>query len=193
MTISDALVIVAVLLAPLTALTIQRYLDRRRAKNDRRIELFRTLMGTRGAKLSPAHVHALNMIDIEFYGVKRVTHAWKEYLDHLNTPSGDGQALEVWMHRSDDFLVNLLYEISVVLRYDFDKPHLRRAIYVPKAFGDEEAFQRGMRLALAQLFTGNYALPVRLVGEAPAPTGAEAPPDGESSLPQTQPPTKAES
>lgn len=193
MTISDALVIIAVLLAPLTALTIQRYLDRRRAKADRRIELFRTLMGTRGAKLSPAHVHALNMIDIEFYGIKRVTHAWKEYLDHLNTPTGEGQALEVWMQRSDDFLVSLLYEISVVLRYDFDKPHLRRAVYVPKAFGDDEAFQRGMRLALAQLFTGNYALPIRLVGDAPAPTGTEAAPADESSMPPTQPPRGGES
>lgn len=57
-------------------------------------------MATRGAKVSPDHVEALNMIDIEFYGrrsgrrsraEKSVVDAWKIYLDWLSKPSPTNQ------------------------------------------------------------------------------------------------------
>lgn len=175
-TLTEILTIIAILFAPVTALAIQRHLDRRRAKIDRRIEVFRTLMGTRAARLSPAHVHALNMIDVEFHGIKRITNAWKEYLDHLNTPAVSDEALVAWGQRGDDLFVNLLGEIAVTLRYDFDKTYLRRAFYSPQAFWQEETFQKGVRFGIAQLLAGKFALPVRLVadGDPAAPEGVPA-------------------
>lgn len=184
---AELLMVAAVFVAPIVAVRAQREIDRRRAKHDRRLDLFRMLMGTRGAKLSANHVNALNSIDVEFYGQKSVTDAWKEYLDHLNTQAGETEtAHQMWVQRSDDLLVDLLYQMANELGYDFDRPHLRRAIYVPKAFGDEEAYQRGMRLAMAQLFTGRYALPVRVVVDAPAPTGGGG---GDDQQAQPQPDT----
>ena len=65
---SNALMILAILLAPLVALQIQRRLDFRREIRERKLAIFRTLMTTRANKVSVSHVESLNMIDIEFFG-----------------------------------------------------------------------------------------------------------------------------
>lgn len=68
MTIADWLMIAAVLVAPVLAVHIQRRLDQHRESRDRRLRIFHTLMATRAARTSPAHVEALNRIDLEFSG-----------------------------------------------------------------------------------------------------------------------------
>ena len=68
MSLTDALMVAAVLLAPLIAIQVSVFLEIRREKRQRRLKLFRTLMMTRAARLVPDHVNALNMIDIEFSG-----------------------------------------------------------------------------------------------------------------------------
>ena len=97
MTKSEWLMILAILLAPLIAVQVQKYTEILLEKHRRKLRIFYTLMGTRAIRLSPEHVQALNMIDIEFYGrkifgftyqskaEKEVQNAWKEYLDHLCT------------------------------------------------------------------------------------------------------------
>ena len=82
-TISDGLMICAVILAPLIAVQVDKYLEKKRNKKGRKLGIFKTLMATRGRALDPRHVEALNMIDLEFEGEKSVTDAWKAYLDHL--------------------------------------------------------------------------------------------------------------
>ena len=82
-TISDILMIGAVILAPLIAVQVDKYLEKKRNKKERKLNVFKTLMATRGRVLDPRHVEALNMIDLEFNGEKAVTVAWKAYLDHL--------------------------------------------------------------------------------------------------------------
>ena len=62
---------IAVLLAPVFAVQVQKYLEILREKRNRRMWIFHSLMATRAAKVSAQHVQALNMIDIEFYGQKR--------------------------------------------------------------------------------------------------------------------------
>jgi hypothetical protein len=76
--------IIAILLGPVLAIQIQKYLGRQREEKDRRLRVFKTLMVTRGSVLSPAHVEALNSIDIEFSAKngddKNARDAWKAYL-----------------------------------------------------------------------------------------------------------------
>jgi hypothetical protein len=71
----------AVVLAPLFALQINTFLERRRREAERKSWIFKTLMATRASTLAPEHVQALNMIDIEFYGRNKrsrdVVEAWK--------------------------------------------------------------------------------------------------------------------
>lgn len=152
MTISDWLMIGAVLLAPLVAVQVQKYIEVSREKRQRKMNTFHTLMATRAARLSPAHVQALNMIDIEFYGKKflgmryqgktekRVSETWKSYLDHLNRPF-DNEGFREWVSKGDELFTELLYEMPLALKYDFDKVHLRRGIYAPKAHNDQEIAQ----------------------------------------------------
>lgn len=166
MRISDWLNVLAIVLSPLIALEISRRLDRRRAVEARRLELFRSLMATRASGLAPEHVRALNMIDVEFTGrdnkSRDVLRAWKAYVDHLNTPAGS----EVWGARREDMLVELLYNMAVALGYDFDKTHIRRTSYFPKGYGDLEWDQLQMRKSLLSVLQGKASLPIWLTNGA---------------------------
>lgn len=177
MTISDWLTIAAIFLAPFFAVNVQRRLEDRRGKTDRRKYIFQTLMATRATRAAPEHVYALNSIDIEFKGVQRVEEAWHDYLDHLVNPApeDDQNAIAAWNSTFDNLFSDLLYEMSHSLGYKFEKNYLRRGVYRPQAHFVEDQFQQGIRYGLAQLFANRYALPVRLVDAAAStsPEGGE--------------------
>lgn len=84
MTISDWIMIGAVLLSPVIAVQVDKFLDRRNEKKTRKMQIFSTLMSTRATPLYPAHVEALNRIDIEFYSEQKITRAWKLLLDNFS-------------------------------------------------------------------------------------------------------------
>ena len=67
MTTPEVLTVLALIAGPISAVQIQTFLERRHQKHERRIITFKTLMAARGTGLSPDHVQALNMIDVEFY------------------------------------------------------------------------------------------------------------------------------
>ena len=73
MTISDGLMIIAILIAPFLAVFAQRQIDLWREQRQRKLWVFKTLMATRGRTLSPEHVQALNMIELEFKKTFRKT------------------------------------------------------------------------------------------------------------------------
>src|SRR5438105_9950639 len=83
---NDLALVCATLLGPFFAVYAQSIIERRRGIRDRRRGVFRTLMATRANIVDPAHVNALNAIDLEFEGkakgLKEVRDAWKEYRDH---------------------------------------------------------------------------------------------------------------
>ena len=175
MTISDGLMVIAVLLAPLVAVYVQSHIELMREKNKRKANIFHTLMATRAARVSPEHVQALNRIDIEFYGrkilgffkyqsgsEKIVVETWKTYLDHLNTPYAD-EEFKNWLSKGDDFLTDLLYAMAEALGYHFDKVHLKKGVYFPKAHGDQEGFQLFIRDSLVKIFKGEQAIPMKVV------------------------------
>lgn len=66
MTISDGLMILAVLVAPFLAVFAQKQIELWREQRSRKLWVFKTLMATRGRALSLEHVQALNVIDLEF-------------------------------------------------------------------------------------------------------------------------------
>jgi hypothetical protein len=110
-TISHILMILAVLIAPLVAVQVQKYLERHQEKRERKLRIFKTLMATRGVPLSQDHVQALNMIDIEFYGekYKKIITSWKDYLNHLEKiTKDDEERFSLWNEEKADLLANLL-------------------------------------------------------------------------------------
>ena len=161
-------IICATLLGPVLAVQTQKWLEGHRATKERRLVIFRTLMATRAANLSPMHVEALNAIPVEFYGtgkkLKAINDAWKLHLNHHTV---EGPVTEVWAQTKQDLFVELLYLISQYLGYSFSKAQIKRDIYLPRAHGDLETEQAIIRQGVVALLRGEIALPMA-VKEFPA-------------------------
>jgi hypothetical protein len=108
----DVAIVIATLMGPLFAVQVQVWLERRRVKEGRRQQVFYALMRTRASTLAPEHVHALNAVPIEFYGIKTITEAYKDYITHLNSPQNEARGL-----RRVDLFMDLLHKISAELNY----------------------------------------------------------------------------
>lgn len=171
----DIIMTAAVIIGPILAVQIQKSLEQFRERKQNRLNIFRTLMSTRAQRLHRDHVQALNMIDIEFYGRKiplirtkyqtskeqAVTHAWKNYNNHLNKAK-EYPDINIWISKSDDLFTELLYTISQAMKYDFDKVQLQRDCYRPIAHGDLEMTQANILKGLEDVLSGKTALPMNI-------------------------------
>ena len=91
----------------------------------------------------------------------------------------DDAAVHVqWNKTASDHLVNLLYEMSRALGYDFDKVALKNSVYFPKAHGelesDQQQFRRyfnewlsGQRVLWTGIVTGATPLDMRGIARVP--------------------------
>lgn len=165
-TISDWLMMLAVVLGPILAVQVQKFLDRRKEERDRKLKVFRDLMTTRASTLAFQHVSALNMVGLEFNGKKysKVVNAWKTYIDHLGSfPNDDEELQKIWSEKKNDQLSDLLYEMGESLGFDFDKVHIKKAGYFPQAYADQENEQNFIRKKLVDVFLKKEAIPMSVV------------------------------
>ena len=163
MTISDGLMIFAVILGPILAVQIQKLIESKSAKKKHREKIFQDLMSTRASTLSLNHVSALNMVGIAFNEKKfsKVNNAWVTYLDHLNSyPEGDEVLSKGWGEKRNDLLSDLLYEMGISLNFEFDKVHIKKAGYFPKALADREWNSDVIRSELAKILCGQKSIPM---------------------------------
>jgi hypothetical protein len=160
--------VAAIVFSPLIALEVQKRLDDRRMKFDRKMAIFRKLMTTRATQLSPAHVEALNGIEVEFYATrgpdKKVLDAWRLYINHLNRPTGEGEALNRWVETKNGLLIELLYQMAQRLKYDIDKVAIEKNVYHPKGFVEIEAEQHALRKAALAVFSSERPIQATIVG-----------------------------
>lgn len=168
--LADFAIIFATLAGPVLAVQAQKWIERGREAQTRRMVIFRTLMATRMANLSGAHVEALNAIPIEFYGQRRshkeVVTAWKDYLDHLNH---EGMAPEVWGQKRYELFIELLWRLAVALKYNFTKLEIQREIYSPKGHATIEAENEAIRQGMSKIFRGEAAFPLDIKSFATDP------------------------
>jgi uncharacterized protein (DUF952 family) len=157
--------IIATVAGPILAVQAQKYLERASASRSQKDWVFSTLMATRGARLAPEHVRALNMIDLAFNGGRSnrrkatetdVLDRWREYLEHLNTQITETNA-ERWYEKQAELLVLMLSAMATDLNFRFDRVLLRSGMYQPKGHTDLELDQHRLR---------HYAIKV-LSGEQP--------------------------
>lgn len=162
-TISDWLMMVSVIAGPILAVQIQKSLESRRQDTAKKLQVFKDLMSTRAATLAFQHVSALNMVGIEFHGNKnkKVVNAWIAYLDQLNSYPNEKPELEpIWIEKKNDLLSDLLYEMGVSLGFEFDKTHIKKAGYLPKAYVDQELEQNFIRKGMVDVFLGEKSIPM---------------------------------
>lgn len=161
MTIADWLMIAAVLAGPAIAVRLTRYIDERREIRDRKLSIFKALMATRAYTVSWVHVEALNRIDLEFRrdraAEREVLDAWKAYLDWLGNSH---EPSDHWNTRRIDLLVELLHKMALVLKYDFDKTHIKNSSYAPRAHGDYDRQQEELRRMAIEVLEGTRAVGV---------------------------------
>ncbi len=178
MTISDVAVIIAIILAPIFAVQVQKIIEKLKDNRARKMKIFSTLMSTRATPLSPYHVEALNRIDIEYYKNKDVVDTWKLLHDNFANYPKDPKAkdfetrLSSCAEKSNDLLTDLLYEMSKSLNYKFDKVLLKRGCYIPKGHGDMELEQNIIRSGLVNLLCGHSPLPIKIL-EATTQEGSQ--------------------
>ena len=169
MQIQDWLMILAVLVGPVIAVQLTRFVDNKKEQRDRKLQIFKTLMATRAYSISPQHVEALNRIDLEFSDKlkkeRSVVYAWKEYLDLL---SDKEMPRDQWGTKRIERLVDLLHCMAQVLNYEFDKTHIKNSAYSPVAHGDIDDQQTAVRLGIIDILKGNLAIPMYVTNFPPS-------------------------
>lgn len=171
------LTVLAAIIGPILAVQAQKWIEISRVKRARKDEIFRVLMATRAARLSPEHVQALNMINIAFYGTrflgfrwqsaaeKTVCRSWRDYFDSLdidNSKFTEDQNSRLFDTRLNKFIV-LLSDIAAAQNYDFDAVELRRHMYSPNAHGKIEAEHDAIRSGLARIVSGERPLSMEVI------------------------------
>lgn len=159
----EMITIAAIVLAPLLAFTAQWSLQFLRERRERKIWVFRTLMSTRATILSPDHVKALNLIDLEFNSSRRkdkdIRDAWHTYHSHLYTVRpADGAMQVAWDKESSDLLNALLYKMSIRLGFGFEYSQIKKGAYVPEYYSATELDLILIRKGLLALVTGQNSL-----------------------------------
>jgi hypothetical protein len=174
---AEWITIFAIVVGPILALQIQKWLELGQAKRARKDGVFRTLMATRAARVSSDHVQALNMIPIAFYGSRiagrqrqtagelAVCSAFREYLDNLNTRMeglSESQRDVIFSQREAKFTA-LLGEIAKAQSFDFEPIDIRGMVYFPIHHSTIDADQEAIRTGLAHLLTGQTAINMNVV------------------------------
>ena len=161
----------AITLGPIIAVLVTRLLDSSREKQRRRLDVFRNLMQTRGVRLDPVHVSALNIVEIEFYKDGRVRQAFQSYIQHLSSPMPEVREQERYFEQRSDLFMNLLFEVGSSVGLAFDKRDLERLSYVPQGWDSDQSMQRKNAEMLGQLLSGQRAIPIThtMVTQSPYP------------------------
>lgn len=162
--------IAAIVLGPVLAVMVTRWGDDRRDTRRRKTDVLSTLMRTRPLRLSLEHVGALNLIQLEFYGVEAVQKSYSAYRAHLNREfPKDTAAQNLFNDERDDLFIELLHQIARHLNYGFDKRDLEKLSYGPQGWETDETTIRMLRAMSMDLLTGKQSLSVTM-RNAPAPS-----------------------
>lgn len=181
--------LIALIAGPVIAVIIARYMDTRRAKRERRMDIFRTLMRTRRSRLMPDHVGALNLVEIEFKDEAAVITEWKAYFEHLGIdhPKRTDEQVEDKMAQAEKqrrfgkyderiakerekLLAKLLHAISKIMDFEIEQLEIFEGGYFPQAWGDIELQQEAIRRFIVGLAFGNVVLPVAVTDQRKPPS-----------------------
>jgi hypothetical protein len=160
--ITDIIIIIAIAVGPIIAVQITEYLRKQQDAKNRKVHIFRTLMATRSAQLAAMHIEALNLVELEFHSSvrqeRRVLDAGRLYIDHLRDHL---YPKEAWSARKVELLVDLLYEMSTALGYNFDKVQIKAGSYYPSGYEDAENDNLQIRKLWLEILKGNKQLAIK--------------------------------
>lgn len=167
-------VVVATFAGPIAAVLVTRYIDKIRDLKHRRFDIFRMLMRTRRALLSPEQVTALNMVEIEFHDVATVIEAFRTLHHHLNDYGAPN-----WFETRQKLQTRLLTTMARSLGYNFEQLDVLEGGYTPQGWVSAEQEQQQVRKLLIEVLSGQRALPVSTAPILPVPYPPPLPPPPE--------------
>ncbi len=164
-------ILAATFLGPIAAVLVTRYVDRLREKTARRLSIFRTLMATRRAALSPEHIAALNQVELDFAKDTGVMVAYRNYMRHLSTPF-DAKDNDRVAHERQSLRTKILSEMAKSLHIRVEQLDIFEGGYIPQGHIDIEREQTAIRRLLTEIADGKRSFPIEIrAGELPeAPT-----------------------
>lgn len=177
-------IVIATVAGPLAAVTVTRVIDERRDQRARQRALFRSLMGTRRTPLSDERVKALNLVEIEFYGIGPVEHAHRELMAHINTHSTDPAA---WNDRQRNLLTRLLTAMATHLGYNLEQLAVLEGGYYPQGYANIEQEQQLTRQLFVEVLSGRRPLSIAPVAPTPPPPFPPPPPPEQAASPAAAP------
>jgi len=160
-------VVFATFAGPIAAVLITRWIDQKRSRRERQLDVFRALMRTRKNAIQPDHVNALNLVEIEFHNSGPVLAAYRDLMRHIN--SGGAVVDDQWLNKHRSFLTKLLSAMATELRYKTEQLDVFEGGYYPSGWGQEGEQQLAIRLGLLELLGGKRSLPVHDSKQAAAP------------------------
>jgi hypothetical protein len=166
----------ATFIGPIAAVLITRWNDQKAQHRQRLLHVYRTLMATRRINISQEHVGALNLVEVEFHGVKPVIEPWSAYVTHLNTGGATGvPEVTRWNERRAELLSILLVKIAAHLGITKGEIEIMHGGYAPQGWAIQEARVTQIQEYAVRLSEGRAVLPTS-VQQAPPPTNPFPPP-----------------
>jgi hypothetical protein len=144
------------------------------------MRVFRTLLATRRQAITLEHVAALNVIEIDFYGVASIEHAWKNYHAHLNSAPQDRLMTppeqKIFEDRRNDLLAKLLFSIAEFLGFKMSEIDIKNGGYAPGGWSFRDDRLGAIQDFAIDLSRGKRAVPIFAFQ---TPPGTQSNPPGE--------------
>lgn len=169
MNIDTWAVVLATIVGPVAAVFITRWNDQRREARNRLLHVYRVLMATRRSNVSQDHVAAINLVEVEFHGVKPVIEAWSAYLTHLNTKAQteSEEHAKGWNDRRSELLAVLLVKIAAHLGITKGEIEILHGGYAPQAWAVRENKLDAVQDYAIRLAEGKAVVPLAVVQQSP--------------------------
>lgn len=133
--------IIALLVAPIIAVIVGQFLQEKAQKRADKMQVFKTLMMTRGLSRDYQMVAVLNTIEVVFADDKKVVDQWKKYHDSLCADFSDEFAAK----KSNDERIKLLEEMAKALKYkNIDWTTLQNP-YIPNGMVDSMNLEHSLK------------------------------------------------
>ena len=147
-----SLTMLAILAGPVLAVLVTRYVDKQRQIRERQINVLRSLIKTRKARLDSEHVAALNLIELEFHGNSTVMKNYADYMENLGQRMPEDKTeQDHFLNKRGNLFAALVQSIGTKFGYKFDKMDLDQGGYFPIGWGNDQDRQRKNAELLAEV------------------------------------------